>query len=121
MISFAAGDVERFLAEDDGEPIVMLNLLRFRPDGGRERYLEYLRMAGPLVERYGAEIVFAGDGAAPLAAEPGQAWDTTALVRYPSRKAFADMIADPDYEAADQLRISALTEAVLQPLRSFKS
>jgi hypothetical protein len=26
-------DLDRFLAEDDGKPIVMLNLLRFRKDG----------------------------------------------------------------------------------------
>jgi hypothetical protein len=84
MISFTRADLDRFLSEDDGKPVVMLNLVRFRPDGGRERYLEYLNMAGPLVSRYGAEIVYAGDGATPLAAEPGQAWDAIALVRHRS-------------------------------------
>jgi hypothetical protein len=48
MISFTATDVERFRAEDNGEPVVMLNLLRYRPDGGRERYFECLKLAGPL-------------------------------------------------------------------------
>lgn len=119
MISFTSADVARFLADDDGEPIVMLNLLRFRPDGGRDRYFDYLNLARPLVERYGAEIVFAGDGSTPLAAEPGQSWDCVALVRYPTRQAFADMIADPDYDAADEVRMSALSEAVLQPIRSL--
>jgi uncharacterized protein (DUF1330 family) len=119
MISFSAADVDRFLSEDNGEPVVMLNLLRFRPDGGRERYFEYVNMAAPLVARYGAEILFAGDGSTPLAAESGQAWDTVALVRYPTWRAFADMIADQDYASADQLRMSALTEPVLQPIRSL--
>ena len=119
MISFTRADLDRFLAEDDGKPVVMLNLVRFRPDGGRERYLEYLNMAGPLVSRYGAEIVYAGDGATPLAAEPGQAWDAVALVRYPTRRAFAAMIADPDYESADPVRMSALAEAILQPVRDM--
>ena len=119
MISFARADLDRFLAEDDGKPVVMLNLLRFRPDGGRERYFEYVNMVGPLVARYGAEIVYAGDGSTPLAAEPGQSWDTVALVRYPSRRALADMIADPAYESADAVRMSALTEAVLQPTSSL--
>jgi len=76
-------------------------------------------LAGPLVTRYGAEILYAGDGATPLAAEPGQAWDAVALVRYPTRRAFADMIADPDYQSADPVRMSALAEAVLQPIRSL--
>jgi hypothetical protein len=38
MISCAPADLERFLAEDDGKPVTMLNLLRFKPDGGRDRY-----------------------------------------------------------------------------------
>lgn len=97
----------------------MLNLLRFEPDGGRERYLEYLGMAGPLVARHGAKIVYVGDGLAPLAAEPGQDWDAVALVRYPNRRAFADMVADPDYQKADSVRLSALVEAVLQPVRTM--
>jgi hypothetical protein len=36
MISFTAADGDRFLAEDNGEPVVMLNLLRFRSAGGRD-------------------------------------------------------------------------------------
>lgn len=112
-------DLDRFLAEDDGKPVAMLNLLRFRPDGGRERYFEYVNMLGPLIARYGVEIIYAGYGGTPLVAEPGQAWDSVVLVRYPTRRAFADMIADPDYVAANAVRVSALAEAVLQPTRSL--
>lgn len=119
MTAFTAADLDRFLAEDNVQPVVMLNLLRFRPDGGRDRYLEYVNMAGPLVKRYGGTILYAGDGATPLAAEPGQAWDAVGLVQYPTRRAFADMIADPDYHAADPIRISALVEAVLQPVHNM--
>ncbi|WP_437964321.1 hypothetical protein WMF04_31985 [Sorangium sp. So ce260] len=51
---------------------------------------------------------------------PGRpARDTVALVRYPSRRAFADMLADPEYAVADPVRMSALSEAVLQPTRSI--
>jgi hypothetical protein len=41
-------------------------------------------------------------------------------VRYPSRKAFVDMIADPAYAVADPIRMSALEEAVLQPISTLK-
>jgi uncharacterized protein (DUF1330 family) len=116
MIKVTAADIDRFLGEDDDQPIVMLNLLRFKTDGGRQRYLDYLAMAGPIVARYGAEILFAGDGATALCAEPGQSWDAVALVRYPKRTAFVDMIADPAYAVADPIRMSALEEAVLQPI-----
>ena len=62
MLSLIQDKLERFLEEDDGKPIVMLNLLRFHADGGRERHADYLVAAGPLVARYGAEIVTVGDG-----------------------------------------------------------
>ena len=81
MNSLIPGRLDAFLADDDDNPVVMLNLLRFRADGGRKRYAEYLAMAGPIVARHGAEIAFAGDGLAALAAEKGQAWDAVALVR----------------------------------------
>lgn len=119
MIKVAPADIDVFLAEDDGEPIVMLNLLRFKADGGRQRYLDYLAMAGPIVARYGAEILFVGDGATALCAEPGQSWDAVALVRYPNRSSFVEMIADPAYAVADPIRMSALEEAVLQPIRAM--
>jgi uncharacterized protein (DUF1330 family) len=120
MIKVTADDIDRLLAEDDAEPIVMLNLLRFKVDGGRQRYLDYLAMAGPIVGRFGAEIIFAGDGATALCAEPGQSWDAVALVRYPNRSTFVEMIADPAYAVADPIRMSALEEAVLQPIRIMK-
>lgn len=116
MITVPPEDFKRFLAEDDGRPVVMLNLLRFKADGGRERYQAYLAKAGPLVVKHGAEILFVGDGLPALAAETGQAWDAVALVRYPSRAAFAALIQDPDYAQADPLRLAALEEAVLQPV-----
>jgi uncharacterized protein (DUF1330 family) len=106
-------DLERFLAEDPGGPVVMLNLLRFA-DGGRARYREYARAAAPFLARVGGEVVYAGDGATALVAETGQRWDALVLVRYPSRAAFAQMVSDPAYRAITHLRTSALSEAVLQ-------
>ncbi|WP_440412280.1 DUF1330 domain-containing protein [Neorhizobium petrolearium] len=120
MIKVTPADIERFLADDDEQPIVMLNLLRFKADGGRQRYLDYLALAGPIVSRYGAEIIFTGDGSTALCAEPGQSWDAVALVRYPNRSTFVNMIADPDYAVADPVRMSALEEAVLQPISTIQ-
>ena len=42
MLTLIQGEFERFVDEDDGQPIVMLNLLRFHADGGRERYADDL-------------------------------------------------------------------------------
>lgn len=115
MNTFTSADLERFLAEDPGGPVVMLNLLRFHPNGGRERYLEYVAGFAPMNARYGIEFVYAGDGGQALVGETGQVWDTVTLVRYPSRQVFGKMVRDPDYLAIEHLRIEALADAVLQP------
>ncbi|GAB3953107.1 DUF1330 domain-containing protein [Streptomyces sparsus] len=110
----SGADLARLVKDESDEPVVMLNLLRFAPDG-RASYEEYSRQARRFLERYGAEVVYAGDGEAALVAEDGQAWDAVLVVRYPSRAAFGRMVADPEYQAITGLRSRALTEAVLQP------
>jgi uncharacterized protein (DUF1330 family) len=107
-------DLKRYLQEDPGGPVVMLNLLRFRV-GGRESYERYAAaLETTFLPKYGAEVLYAGDGSTPLVAESGQDWDAVLLVRYPSRSAFSQMVADPDYQEVTGLRSGALQEAVLQ-------
>jgi len=113
-------DLKRYLAEDPGGPVVMLNLLRFRPDGGRERYLEYVEHFRRTASPYGAEVLYSGEGATALVAEPGQSWDAVLLVRYPSRQSFSDMVRDPEYSAGTHLRTDALEEAVLQATSEWR-
>ena len=108
-------DLKRYLEEDPGGPVVMLNLLRFRPDGGRESYAKYAAaLRDTYLDRYGAEVLYAGNGSTALVAEDGQAWDAVLIVRYPSRRAFSKMVADPEYQQFTHFRTEALTEAVLQ-------
>ena len=107
-------DLKRYLAEDPGGPVVMLNLLRFKTDGGREKYQQYVDHFNRTARGFGAETVYVGDGSTAVVAEDGQAWDAVLLVRYPSRQAFTDMIRDPEYQKGTHLRTEALEEAVLQ-------
>jgi uncharacterized protein (DUF1330 family) len=106
-------DLKRFLAEDEGGPFVMLNLLRFA-EGKRAQYDEYVQRTTEFVNRYGGELLYFGNGSTALVAESGQSWDAVLLVRYPSREAFSKMVADPEYHTVSHLRTGALTEAVLQ-------
>jgi hypothetical protein len=67
-------------AERAGEdaPVVMLNLLAFRPDGGRERYEEYGEAVAPALERAGGRIVFMGPLASPSwVRNPGTSWSSS--------------------------------------------
>lgn len=112
-------DLKRFLDEDADGPVVMLNLLRFS-EGGREKYAEYsAAVTSTFLPRYGGEVLYAGTGATALVAEDGQSWHAVALVRYPSRAAFARMVADPEYQQVTHLRSEALAEAVLQPTTAW--
>lgn len=119
MIHWTDDALHSFLTEDPGGPVVMLNLLRYTPDGGRESYQAYVEHLGALGGEFGLEVVYAGDGATPLVAEAGQEWDTVALVRYPSRQAFADMVRSPQYRSGEHLRTAALSETVLQPTTPY--
>jgi uncharacterized protein (DUF1330 family) len=106
--------LRQFMAEDDGQPLVMLNLLRFVP-GGRERYAEYAEKTVPFLREVGGEVVHFGSTFGALVAAENQAWDAVLLVRYPSRAAFMAMVMNPGYQAITHLRTEALAEAVLQP------
>src|SRR4051794_26687607 len=100
MIEIDDRELDALLADDPGGPVVMLNLLRFRPDGGRESYQRYAEaLGGAINARYSLEVEYIGNGGRALVAEDGQAWDMVALVRYPDRTAFAAMIRDPEYQA----------------------
>ncbi|MCW2779298.1 MAG: hypothetical protein JWN17_3023 [Frankiales bacterium] len=107
-------DLKRYLAEDPGGPVVMLNLLRYDGDAGRAQYRQYVEHFARTSTPFGAEVLYVGDGSTPLVAEAGQDWDAVLLVRYPSRQAFSDMVRDPEYQSGSHLRTGALTEAVLQ-------
>ncbi len=122
MISFTPEGLDRYLAEDPGGPVVMLNLLRFVPDGGQELYMRYADGFAPLTPRYGLEVVYVGAAGSPLVADDaGSTWDMVAMIRYPSRRAFVDMVRDPEYLAIEHLRADALLDSVLQPTTDLPS
>lgn len=98
----------------DGTAVTMLNLLAFRPEGGRGRYEEYGAAVAPLLEKVGGRIVFLGEAASPLIGDGP--WDLVLLVEYPSRQAFLDMVSSPEYQAIEHLRGEALIHSELHPL-----
>jgi uncharacterized protein (DUF1330 family) len=98
----------------DGKPLVMLNLLAFKPEGGRKRYEEYGEAVSPLLEKAGGRVVFVGEPAQALLGNGS--WDLVVLVEYPSRQAFLDMIGSAEYQAIGHLRTEALTRGELHPM-----
>src|SRR5262245_19034918 len=69
-----------FLALPDNTPIVMVNLLKFKPNGGQAEYAKYAAGVQPILEKLGAKLFFSGKTEFCLI---GQAdWDMVALVQY---------------------------------------
>ncbi len=95
----------------NGEPFVMLNLLKFKKDGGREAYFRYIRESGPFVERVGAKVIYFGKPKELL--QGTEDWDLLMLVSYPSRKAFLEMTQNPDYLKVHEFRAEGVERAVL--------
>lgn len=108
-----------------GQPILMLNLLRYRdlaaypqdsphaPCSGREAYRRYSRTALAKVQAVGGNVEVLASVHMALIAPADEHWDDLLLVRYPSPQAFLSMLADPDYQAATQHRTAALADARL--------
>jgi uncharacterized protein (DUF1330 family) len=106
-------EFQELVERADEGPVVMLNLLDFKPDGGAERYAEYADAVEPLLNRAGAQILFAGAGNAALIGPTK--WDLVALVKYPTRRAFLDMIGSTEYQEIAHLRTEALERSELHP------
>ncbi len=103
--------IQAFMTAPLDGPILMVNLLRFNADGGRESYLRYAELVGPHLERVGARVVFHGSGKTTLIGD--DAWDEIAIVEYPSREAFLAMVGAADYQDAAQYRTRGLADSRL--------
>jgi uncharacterized protein (DUF1330 family) len=106
-------------APDEG-PVVMLNLLKFKEtatDGnasGASEYGKYSDVVVQMVEARGGKVRWMGRADQVLIGDDdANDWDSVALVEYPSRKAFIDMVTAPDYEKAHEHRESGLERTVL--------
>lgn len=110
-----------------GEPIQMLNLLRFSdaaryPEGhehadkgwsGRRAYQEYARTSGPVFARLGGVIVWQGSAQDMVIGPQDERWDQAFVAQYPSGATFLEMLTDPDYRSAVVNRTAALSDSRL--------
>ncbi|MDP3940397.1 MAG: DUF1330 domain-containing protein [Deltaproteobacteria bacterium] len=103
--------LQAFAARATEGPVVMLNLLKFKPDGGREMYARYGAAVMPLLQKAGGRIVYAGEGTERLIGSTE--WDSVLLVEYPTRQAFLDMVLSETYRAIQHLRDESLERSVL--------
>lgn len=95
-------------------PVVMINLLGFKPDGGAESYARYAAEVQPHLDRVGARLVYGGRAHQMVIGEQADPWwDVVLAVEYPSVQAFVSMVSDPGYQAIHVHRENALERAEL--------
>lgn len=98
-------------ASPSSGPVVMLNLLKFKRGGGSKAYARYSDAFQEVLERAGGRFVYLGRATELLIS--GEDWDAVALVQYPSRKVFLELIATPEYTALARHRDEGLERTVL--------
>jgi len=112
----------------EDQPIVMLNLLRYRvqadygdrtgiaPCSGREAYhTRYVPAFGQVAAEYeiisGIQVIWVGTVLARMVGPADEQWDEIALVEYPSFAAFQRITGSPQYQAdAAFHRLAALAD-----------
>lgn len=97
------------------DEIFMFNALWLKGDEGKRMYGEYGQRAMQLVESLGGGLDYA---LSPVGAvQDDFVPDVLAVVRYPSRQVFDDMIRSEEYQSFAQLRTDAAERAILTQCR----
>ena len=115
--------LEAFVATHS-EPIVMVNLMQVRATAcyedaalndcsGYEAFARYTQGSSEVRQLAGAELIWSGRALQMPIGPSEKSWDLVALVRYPSAKAYIDMIATKAYAAARAHRGAALYDSRL--------
>jgi len=103
----------------DDDPILMVNLLKFKDkaeyeDGratnltGREAYEIYATETREHLANVGAELILGGEVNGLLLGEVEELWDAFGVARYPSRKAMIAMARNPAYIESEKHRAAGL-------------
>lgn len=99
--------------------VVMLNLLKFKnaaqgeAGSGEQAYRRYGEAAVAMVEERGGRVIWQGRADQVLIGDPAEDWDMVALVEYPSRQKFIEMVSNPDYMKAHADREAGLERTIV--------
>ncbi|MFP6824149.1 MAG: DUF1330 domain-containing protein [Pseudomonadales bacterium] len=99
--------LQSLLDSDFEGPVSMLNLLKFKEhaeyaDGrtselsGAEAYSLYGEKMAPFVISKGGRLIFGGRAEHLMLGEVDELWDTVAIMEYPSKEAFVEIVSAPE-------------------------
>lgn len=118
------GVAERFRASTDPSPVVMVNLLRFKPkaiyaDGrptdltGEEAFMIYSAAMNGIVTSFGGRFIVSALIDELVIGTGDLVWHRIAMVEYPSRKAFIAVASSPQVKEAAVHRHAGLDGQML--------
>jgi len=95
----SAEQIQTLLAGPADRPVVMVNLLRFKPraDGvdagltGEQAYRRYVDEMRSIVEQAGGRILWVGRVDSTVIGDDAAGFDMVGLVEYPSRQKFVEI------------------------------
>lgn len=95
------------LESDFTGPVCMVNLLKFKAraeyeDGretdltGEQAYREYGKQMAPFVVSKGGKLLFSGSAKHLMIGSVDEQWDTVAIMEYPSKEDFVNIVRAPE-------------------------
>ncbi len=106
-------------------PVAALNLFQFNAQAqyqpgdpefgtpaanvsGEEAYARYGATAGRFIVELGGRVIFSTSVDQVMIGPDDRQWDLAAIMYFPTRKAFMQMLSDPDFQEASRHRKAAL-------------
>ncbi len=108
--------INTLLAGPADTPVVMVNLLRFKPRAdapdegisGEEAYRRYADQMRTFVESKGGRFIWIGRVDSQVIGTGGEGFHMIGLVEYPSRQAFVSIATDPHVQEIGKHRAAGL-------------
>lgn len=108
--------IQTLLTGPADTPVVMVNLLRFKPQAdapdegvsGEEAYRRYAAQMRTFVESQGGRFVWIGRVDSQVIGAGGEGFHMIGLVEYPSRQAFLAIATDPHVQEIGVHRAAGL-------------
>lgn len=108
---------QEFMALPEGEPVFMINLLKFKPDG-LQTYQTYIKAVIPIAEEVGGTLIWSGKPLTTLIGPVDEMlWDAVLIMRYPDKMALMKLGGHPNYPG--HLRADALEDSRLIACSAF--
>lgn len=75
---------------------------------GQDAYRRYAEIAGNVIQDLGGRVAFSAAAEQVLIGPENANWHVAAIMYFPSREAFMQMLADPDFRLTSRHRKAAL-------------